>query len=160
MSIRLFPTCQVRVVRFSVRCVPPRPSSASSLIPPPRRISSASFSSQWASPDLICQLFIAASLAGPPLRALDRSGPRWTSTGESLSALWASPDLNPARFGSLWASPDITTPRDSDRCGPRRTSTGEIRRTVGLAGPQPARFCAPWALPDLNRTSTARSKAI
>ena len=32
-----------------------------------------------------------------------------------------------------------------DRSGPRRTSTGEIRRAVGLAGLQPARFGAPRA---------------
>ena len=42
----------------------------------------------------------------------------------------------------------------SERCGPHRTSTSEIRRAVGLAGLQPARFGAPWASPDFNRTST------
>ena len=69
---------------------------------------------------------------------------------------------------SQWASPDLNR-RESERCGPRRTSTSEIRstveywwilwNTVGLAGPQPARFCAPWVSPDVNRTSTARNKA-
>ena len=67
------------------------------------------------SPDLICQLLIAVVLAGPDLPALDRSGPRRTSTGESRSAVGlAGPQ--PARFG----------------VGPRRTSTGEILR----AGPR------------------------
>ena len=145
-----FFTCHVRVVRFYVRC--PAPSSSlprflpSILLagPPlpalarsgPCRTSIASSRSQWASPDLICQLFIAVglagphlppldrmALAGPHLPPLDRSGPRRTSTGES----------QPARF---------------ERCGPRRTSTDEIRSTVL------------WASPDHNRTSTARNKAI
>ena len=86
----------------------------------PRRISTASSRSQWASPDLHCQLSIAVGLAGPPLPALDRSGPRRNSTASSRSQ-WASPDLNR---------------RESERCGPLRTSLGEIRSTVGLAGPQ------------------------
>ena len=114
------------------------------LLPPPRRFSSASSWSQWASPDLICQLLIAVSLAGSHLPALDR--------------------LQPARAWALWASPDLNR-REPERCGPRRTSTGEgrsavglagpqpstgeIRSTVGLAGPQPARFCA-VGQPDLN----------
>ena len=62
------------------------------------------------SPGLFCQLLIAVGLAVPPLPALDRSGPRRTSTASS----W-----------SQWA------------CGPRRTSTGESLSAVGLAGLQP-----------------------
>ena len=104
----------------------------------PRRISTASSRSQWASPHLLCQLLIAVGLAGPHLLALrsqglagphlpalDRSGPRRTSTASSRSK-WASPDLNR---------------RESER-------------------PQPARLRAQWASPDPNRTSTARNKAI
>ena len=146
----------------------PRPSSsflllAGSHLPAldrsePRRISSASSWSQWASPDLICQLLIAVSLAGSHLPALDRSGARRTSTGEGLSAVGHA-GLQPARVGAPWASPDFNW-RGSESCGPRRTSTGEIRRAVGLAGLQPARFGAPWASPDFNRTSTARHKTI
>ena len=49
----------------------------------------------------------------------------------------------------VWASPDLNR-RESKPCGPRRTSTGEIRSAVGFAGPQPARFWAQWASPDLN----------
>ena len=111
--------------------------SFSFLLPSPRRTSSASSWSQWASPDLICQLLIAVGLAGPHLPALDRSGPHRASTASSRSQ-WASPDLNR---------------RESERCGPRRTPTGEIqiRSAVGPAGLQPARFGALWASPDLNR---------
>ena len=61
---------------------------------------------------------------GPHLPALDRSGPRRTSTSESRIA--------GPRVGALWASR-----RDSAGSGPRRTSTGEILGAVGLAGPQP-----------------------
>ena len=131
-----FPTCQVRVVRFYVSC--PAPSSPS---PSPRRTSSASSWSQWSSPDLICQFCLAVVVAGPHLRALDRSGrPRTTSASS-----W-----------SQWAF----NRRESAHCGPRRKTTGEIRRAVSLAGLQPARFGAPWASPDFNQTSTARNKAI
>ena len=123
------PACQVRFVRF----LEMMPASSSSFLPSvlPRRTSFASSWLQWASPDLLCQLLIAVGLAGPPLPALDRSGPRRTSTGESL-----------------------------EHCGPRRASTGESRSAVGLAGPQPARFGALWTSLDLNRTWTARNKAI
>ena len=121
-----------------------------------RRTSFVRSWSQWSSPDLICQLLIAVVVAGPHLPALDLSGRRRTSSASSPSH-WASPDFNR---------------RESERCGPRRTSTGESlsawRRTstgeslsaVGLAGLQPARFGAPWASPDFNRTSTAGNKAI
>ena len=54
-----FPTCQVRVVRFYVSCPAPSPSPSPS--PSPRQTSSASSWSQWASPDLHCQLSIAVS---------------------------------------------------------------------------------------------------
>ena len=64
------PTCQVRVVRFYVSCTA-SPSSS----------------------DLIYHLSIAVGLAGPPLPALDRSGPRRTSTTSSRSQ-WASPAPN------------------------------------------------------------------
>ena len=128
----LFPTCQVRVVRFYVWCAAPPSFSSSFLLlagphlpaldrSGPRRTSSASSWSRWASPDLHCQLWIAVGLAGPqPARVNRREsescGPRRTSTGVGL----AGPQL--ARFGALWASPDLNR-RDSARRGPRRTST-------------------------------------
>ena len=97
-----------------------RSSSFFLLLPPP------------SSPDLICQLLIAVSLAGSHLPALDSNGPRRTSNGESLSAAGlAGPQ--PARVGALWASPDFNR-RGSECCGPRRTSTGEGLSAVGLAG--------------------------
>ena len=117
------------------------------------------------------------SAVGLNRRESERCGPRRTSTGESLSAVGLAgpqPAPQPARVWALWASPDFNR-RESERCGPRRTSTGastgeslsavglagpQGRSAVGLAGPQPARFCAPWASPDLNRTSMARNKAI
>ena len=87
----------------------------------PRWTSSASSCLQWASPDLLCQLLIAAGLAGPPLPALDRSGRRRTSSARSWWQ-WASPDFNR---------------RESERCGPRRTSTRESLSAVRLAELQP-----------------------
>ena len=64
MSLDMFPTCQVRVVRFYVRCAAlPASCHPSSLLRPP------------------------SCLAGPHLPALDRSGPRRTSAGENLSAV-------------------------------------------------------------------------
>ena len=171
-----FPTCQVRLLDFMsdarllLLLLPP--SSFLRLAGPhlpvldrsgPRRTSSASSRSQWASPDLFCQLLIAVGFAGlqpspsavgfaglQPVRVWalwaesERCGPRRTSTGESPSAV-VSPDFNR---------------RESERCGPRRTSTGGSLSAVGLAGLQPARFGAPWAWPDFNRTSSARNKAI
>ena len=100
----LFPTCQVRVVGFMSALwllllllllagphLPPLDRSG------PRRTSSASSGTQWASLDL--------------LPALDRSGPCRTPTASTRS-LWTSPDFNR---------------RESERCGPRRTSTGPQR---------------------------------
>ena len=125
---------------------------------PPRRTSSASSWSQWSPPELVCQLLIAVVLAGPHLPALDRSGPRRTSTSESLSAVGLA-GLQPARVWALWASQDFNR-REFERCGPRGTSTGESLSAMGLAGLQPARVWALWASPDFNRTSTATNKAI
>ena len=65
----VFPTCQMKVVRFYVRCAAP-PASCHLSFPS-------------SSPDLHCQLSIAVGLAGPPLPALDRSGPRRTSSASS-----------------------------------------------------------------------------
>ena len=101
---QFFPTCQVRVVRFYVSC--PAPSFLpSSLLP---GVLLPSF-----------RVLLVLLLAGSHLPALDRSGPRRTSTASSRSQ-WASPFLNR---------------RESERCGNRRDS--EHCGTVGLAGPQP-----------------------
>ena len=121
----LFPTCQVRVVRFYVRCTAP-PSSCSPLPP--------------SSLDLICQLLIAvifagpplpaliaAGLAGPPLPALERSGPRRTSTASSCQTPTAS------------ARSRRTSTGDSLSAVGFAASTGESLSAVGFAGLQPAR---------------------
>ena len=132
-----FPTCQVRVVRYFVGGAAPPPSFF--LLPSSFFLLPSSFLlPPSSSPDLICQLLIAVSLARSHLPALDRSGPRRTLSASSWSQ-WASPDLHcqlsiavglagpqPARFGSLWASPGLNR-RDSARRGPRRTSTGPQR---------------------------------
>ena len=168
------------------RLLLPSPSFFSFLLPSP---SSSFFRAgpplpaldrSWASPDLICQLLIAVSLAGCHLPALDRSGARRTSTGEGRSAvglaglqparvwaLWGSPDFN-WRGSARWASPDFNR-AGSERCGPRQTSTGQGRSAVGLAGLQlarvgalglaglqPARVGALWASPDFNRPGSER----
>ena len=110
VSTKLFPTCQVRVVRFYVRCA--APPSFFLLLPP-----SSFFLLLFAGPHLEA---LAVSLAGSHLPALDSNGPRRTSTGESLSAVGlAGPQ--PARVGALWASPDFNR-RGYERCGPRRPS--------------------------------------
>ena len=99
-STCLFPTCQVRDVRFYVGGAAPPPPSFF-LLPPsssfflagphlpaldrsePRQISSASSWSQWASPDL-------------NRRDSDRGGPRRTSTGEIRSTVRTSTGRNKA----------------------------------------------------------------
>ena len=145
----------------------PSPSSPSSPPSPP------------SSPDLLCQLLIAVGLAGPPLPALDCSGPRWTSTASSRSQ-WASPDLicqhliavslaGPQLLARDRCGPRRTSPGEPERCGPRRTSTGESLSAVGLAGASPdlnlrdsdrrRDSARQWASPELNWTSTARNNA-
>ena len=114
---------------------PPSPSSPDLLCQPcsgPRRTSSSR--SQWAASDLICQLWLAVALPGPPLPALDRSAPRRTSTGESLLAVGlAGPD-----------SEHCGPRRDSARRGPRRTSTGPQR-------PEKRPYRMPKRMPDRSR---------
>ena len=112
-----FPTFQVKVVRFYVRCAAPP------LAPPSPRLS----------PDLICQLLIAVIVAGHHLPALDRSGsspdlilPALDRSGRRRTFSATALDRSGPRRTSTW--------KESERCGPRRTSTGEIRRAVGLAG--------------------------
>ena len=110
----------------------PRPSSSFLVLPRPSS----------SSPDLICQLLIAVGLAGVHLPALDRSEPRRISSASSWSQ-WASQDhnrsavglagLQPARVGAPWALPDFNR-RGSERWGPRRTWTAEGRSAVGVGG--------------------------
>ena len=110
----LFPTCQVRVVRFYQSCSPPppHPPPPSPPPPPPRspdpnrdfqiavrrvllavQIPTATSRSEWALPDLNGEFQIAVGTAGPQPRLPDRSGHCRTSTATSRSQ-WALPDLN------------------------------------------------------------------
>eukprot|EP00435_Cladocopium_sp_Y103_P066934 s49_g29.t1 len=89
--------------------------------------------SQWALPDLICQIKIAVGTAGPQLRAPEPSGRR-TSTASPRSQ-WALPDLNhEPQISASTAGPQPRAPDPSGHC---RTSTASPR--------------SQWALPDLNR---------
>ena len=181
IGVVFFPTCQMRVVSFYVRCAAPPSSCPSSFFP-------------LSSPDLICRLLIGVGLAGLHLPALDRSDRRRTSSASAWSQ-WSSPDLFCQHLMAVglagpqllardrWASPDFNR-RESERCGPRRTSTCESLSAVGLAGLQPAslecavglaglqparvwalglaglqtaRVWALWASPDFNRRDSARS---
>ena len=92
--------------------------------------STASARSQWALPDLNCQV--------PRLQ-------------------WALPDLNSKRqiARSQWALPDLATARPQDRKWPlpapqQQVSTASAKIAVGTAGPQQPAPRSQCALPDLN----------
>ena len=127
--IGLFPTCQVRVVRFYQSC--PSPPS-----PPPPPI---------LSPPLLLLCLANSSPISSPTSA--RSGHCWTSTAGSQSE-WARLDLNRQVLSAVGtAGPQ---PPGSERSG-RWTSTASFRAqwapldlqsSVGTAGPQPGTFRA------------------
>eukprot|EP00435_Cladocopium_sp_Y103_P060378 s18_g22.t1 len=90
--------------------------------------------SQWALPDLSCQLQIPVGTAGPQRRAPELSGQRRTSTASSR-AQCATPDLNcELQIPVGNAGPQRRAP---DPSGQRRTSTARSRSQC--------------AVPDLNR---------
>ena len=114
-----FSTCQVRVVRFYVSCLPV--SAFFSLSPSPPPPSSPRFA------------VISARLQqGAP----DCSGQRRTSTGSSRLQ-WAAPGLNSelqiavGSAGAEWAAPDLTR-GPPERSGQRRASAARryVRRCV------------------------------
>eukprot|EP00435_Cladocopium_sp_Y103_P017016 s1749_g4.t1 len=120
------------------------------------RLLLASSRSQWALPELICQLQIAVGTAGLHLPAPDRSGHCRTSAASSRSQ-WALPDFN--RELQIPVGTAGLQPRAPDPSGHCRTSTAssrsqwalpgfnrELQIPVGIAGLEPR-----WALPDLNR---------
>ena len=140
----LFPTCQVRLVRFYQSCSPPPPPPPPPPPhppPPPRspgpsvhcRTSTATSRSQWALPDLNRDFQVAVGTAGPQPRLPGRSGHCQTSTASSRSQ-WALPDLN--RELQIAVGTAGPQPRLPDRSGHCRTSTATSR--------------SQWALPDLN----------
>ena len=144
----LFPTCQVRVVRFYQSCSPPSPP------PPPPPLSPppvsprpclhqlprplppcqlfanlfANFCAQWALLDLNCKVLSAVGTAGP----------------------------QPGTFRAQWAPLDLNL-GPSERSGHRWTSTWDLPSSVGTAGPQPGTFRAQWAPLDLNLGPSERS---
>ena len=146
----LFPTCQMRVVRFYQSCSSPSLSSP----PPPPPLHPlpgplpplpcplppcqffaklfANFRAQWALLDLNCRLPIWVGTAGPQPQGSERSGHRWTSTS---GAQWAPLDLN---LGP------------SELSEHRWTSTWDPPSSVSTAGPQPGTLRAQSAPLDLN----------
>ena len=132
----LFPTCQVRVVRFYHSCsssASAASSSSSFLLPPcflPRQSSSPICFADlvWPAPDLrVCT-------PGPQPQGSDRSVHPWTSTARIRSQC-ASLDLN--RKDPIAVCIPGPQPQGSDRSVHRWTSTARIRSQ-----------CAPL---DLNR---------
>ena len=102
----LFPTCQVRVVRFYKSCLARRLILL--------RVVLLSCMLQWAAPDLNCKLQIAVGSAGPQPGAQDYSGQRRTSTGELASGV-CSAGPHPGSFRAEWATPDLTSQKKDVR---------------------------------------------
>ena len=125
-SSPLFPTCQVRVVRFYVSCLPSAPAFRSCLpLPPP-----ASSSSSSSNCDPRSTLFGA----GPQPRPSMLSVPCRTST-TTIHAQCSLPDLNHDHPRPVF--PAGPQPRPSTPSVPSRTSTASIPSQCSL--------------PDLNR---------
>ena len=146
--IGLFPTCQVRVVRFYQSCSsPPSPPPPPPLLSPPpvsprpclhqlphplppcQLVANlfANFRAQWALLDLNCRLPIWVGTAGPQPPGSDRGGHRWTSTWESSSPT----SVRTAGYQSEWPRLDL------NRKVPQWAPLGTFR--------------AQWAPLDLNR---------
>ena len=122
----LFPTCQVRVVRFYQSCSPP---------PPPPLLLSLLL--QFLLDHVCINFHVHFRLANSsPISSPTsvRSGHCWTST---------------ARFWAQWAPLDLNL-GPSELSGHRWTSTWDLPSAVGTAGPQPGTFRAQWAPLDLN----------
>ena len=108
LFLRLFPTCQVSVVRlYYIRAAWPAASSSSSASSSSAvccngqpRISTASCRSQWA--------------AGPQPGSQDYNGQRRTSTGELASGV-GSAGPHPGSSRAEWAAPDLTSQKKEVR---------------------------------------------
>ena len=133
----LFPTCQLRVVRFYNNCSspllpllpPPPPSPPPPSSPPPRPPPSPP----------------------PPLPPLPSPLPPcqlFANLFANFRAHWALLDLN-CRL-PIWVGTAGPQPPGSERSGHRWTSTRDLPSPVGTAGPQPGTFRAQWAPLDLN----------
>ena len=140
LSVHLFPTCQVRVVRFYQSCSspspPPSPPPPLPPLPcslPPCQLFAkffANFRTQWALLDLNCKGLSALSTAGP----------------------------QPGTFRAQWAPLDLNL-GPSELSEHRWTSTSDPPSSVSTAGPQPGTLRAQWAPLDLNGQIDARRYA-
>ena len=140
-SLPLFPTCQVRVVRFYQSC-----SSASS------SFSSSSASSSSSSSSFSSTMSVSTSTstsALPTLRQSLRQLPRAVGTAGPQLPVSDHGWTSTARFWAQWAPLDLNQ-GPSEPSGHRWTSTWDLPSSVGTAGPQPGTFRAQWAPLDLN----------
>ena len=170
VSILLFfPTCQVRVVRFYVSCLPlllpSAPAFRSSCLPPrlppPRPPRPTAIRDPHCSvPDLNHDHPCSVFPAGPQPRPSTPSVPCRTST-TTIHAQCSLPDLNHDHPRPVF--PAGPQPRPSTPSVPCRTSTASIHAKRSLPDPQPrvstpsvpcrtstATSRSQWALPDLN----------
>ena len=152
VSLGLFPTCQVRVVRFYQSC-----SSPSSPPPPPPRPPPSPPPPLPPLPSSLppCQLFQAlrqlphaVGPAGPQLQESERTGHRWTSTWYLPSSV-STAGPQPGTVRAQWAPLDLNL-GPSELSEHRWTSTWDLPSSVSNAGPQPGTFRPQWAPLDLN----------
>ena len=141
----LFPTCQVRVVRFiRIVLLSPPPSPPSS--PPPR--SPPPPLPPLPCPLPPCQLFaklFANFRTQWPL--LERTGHRWTSTWDLPSSV-STAGPQPGTLGTQWARLDLNL-GPSELSEHRWTSTWDPPSSVSTAGPQrPDRMPEDEDMPD------------
>ena len=145
---KLFPTCQVRLVRFYDRCSPPPPPPPPPHPPPP----SPPPPSPPASPP-------------PPLHPLPCSLPPcqlFAKLFTNFRTQWALLDLNckglsalgtagpqPGTFRAQWAPLDLNL-KPSKLSEHHWTATWDPPSSVSTAGPQPGTLRAQWAPLDLN----------
>ena len=146
---QVFPTCQVRVVRFYQSCCPPPP-------PPPPPVSPRPCLHQLPPPLPPCQLFAKlfvnfqaqCALLDLNLGPSQLSAHCWTSTWDLPSSVrTAGPQ--PRTFPAQCAPLDLNL-GPSQLSAHRWTSTWDLPSSVRTAGPQPGTFRAQCAPLDLN----------
>ena len=137
---RLFPTCQVRVVRFYVSCLlllsssplllsSPPPAQPRSTLSVPCRTSTTTIHAQCALPDLNHDHPRSVCPAGPQPRPSTPSVPCRTST-TTIPAQCSLPDLNHDHPRPVF--PAGPQPRVSTPSVPCRTSTASIHAKCSL----------------------------
>ena len=140
--IDLFPTCQVRVVRFYQGCSPPPPR----LPPPPPLVSPRPCLHQLPPPLPPCQLF--AKLFANSLRQALCQLPSSVCTGTST---WDLPSSLCTAQPQAQCAPLDLNQGPSQLSVHRWTSTWDLPSPVCTAGPQPGICPAQCAPLDLNR---------